>query len=62
MLDGAELAQSIAAHVGDLEAALTAYEQALFPRSAQAAAEAADLHEILYGPDAPHSLVKMFSQ
>jgi 2-polyprenyl-6-methoxyphenol hydroxylase-like FAD-dependent oxidoreductase len=62
MLDGAELAQSISAHVGDLEAALTAYEQALFPRSAQAATEAADLHEILYGPDAPHSLVKMFSQ
>jgi 2-polyprenyl-6-methoxyphenol hydroxylase-like FAD-dependent oxidoreductase len=62
MLDGAELARSIAAHAGNVEAALAAYEQALFPRSAQAATEAADLHEILYGPDAPHSLVKMFSQ
>ena len=62
MYDGAELAKAIAAHPGDLNAALSAYEAALFPRSAQAAAEAADLHHILYGPDAPHSLVHMFSQ
>ena len=34
MLDGAELGKSIAAHPGDTEAALAAYEQALFPRSA----------------------------
>ncbi|MFJ7206139.1 FAD-dependent oxidoreductase [Streptomyces sp. NPDC098789] len=37
MLDGAELGQALAAHPDDLEAALTAYEQALFPRSARAA-------------------------
>jgi 2-polyprenyl-6-methoxyphenol hydroxylase-like FAD-dependent oxidoreductase len=62
MYDGAELAKAIAAHADDLEAALSAYETALFPRSAQAASEAADLHHILYGPDAPRSLVEMFSQ
>lgn len=62
MYDGAELAKAIVAHPGDLETALHAYEQALFPRSAQAAAEAAELHDILYGPRAPFSLVEMFSQ
>lgn len=40
MLDGAELGMALAAHPGDIEAALTAYEQALFPRSAAAAAVA----------------------
>ncbi|WP_204343404.1 FAD-dependent oxidoreductase [Paenibacillus elgii] len=38
MFDGAELAKAIAAHQGDIEAALTAYEEALFPRSESAAA------------------------
>jgi 2-polyprenyl-6-methoxyphenol hydroxylase-like FAD-dependent oxidoreductase len=38
MQDGAELGQALAAHPDDVEAALTAYEQALFPRSAAAAA------------------------
>ncbi|MFE3939658.1 FAD-dependent oxidoreductase, partial [Streptomyces goshikiensis] len=37
MLDGAELGQALAAHPDDTEAALTAYEQAMFPRSAEAA-------------------------
>lgn len=41
MQDGAELGQAIAAHPDDIEAALTAYETKLFPRSAAAAAEAA---------------------
>ncbi|WP_331727864.1 FAD-dependent monooxygenase (plasmid) [Streptomyces coelicoflavus] len=38
MLDGAELGAALAAHPGDLERALTEYEQAMFPRSAEAAA------------------------
>jgi 2-polyprenyl-6-methoxyphenol hydroxylase-like FAD-dependent oxidoreductase len=57
MLDGAELAQAIAAHPGDTEAALTAYEAALFPRSE---AEYADAHEILdlcLGDRAPYGLI-----
>ena len=43
MFDGAELGKAIAAHPDDVEAALTEYEQALFPRSARAAAEAAEI-------------------
>ncbi|GGL69004.1 oxidoreductase [Streptomyces anthocyanicus] len=38
MLDGAELGAALAAHPGDIERALTEYEQAMFPRSAEAAA------------------------
>jgi 2-polyprenyl-6-methoxyphenol hydroxylase-like FAD-dependent oxidoreductase len=62
MYDGAELAKAIVAHPDDPEAALTAYEAELFPRSAQAAAEAEELHDILYGEQSPRSLVNMFSQ
>ncbi|MEX3106079.1 MULTISPECIES: NAD(P)/FAD-dependent oxidoreductase [unclassified Streptomyces] len=35
MLDGAELAQALAAHPGDTETALTAYEEAMFRRVAE---------------------------
>ena len=41
MFDGAEVALAIAAHPGDTEAALAAYENALFPRSEASAAESA---------------------
>jgi len=61
MLDGAELAREIAGHPGDVEAALAAYELALFPRSAEAAAEARVIFEICFGARAPHSLVEMFN-
>ena len=44
MFDGAELGKAIAAHPGDTEAALAAYEEAMFPRSE---AEAADAHLML---------------
>ncbi|WP_406151103.1 FAD-dependent oxidoreductase [Streptomyces sp. NBC_01012] len=37
MLDGAELGEALAAHPGDTEAALTAYEESMFPRSAAVA-------------------------
>ena len=40
MFDGAELGKAIVASPNDLEAALTAYEQDLFPRSAAEAVAA----------------------
>ncbi|MGK5691954.1 FAD-dependent oxidoreductase [Streptomyces sp. URMC 128] len=39
MLDGAELGEALAAHPGDIEAALTEYERAMFPRSAETAVD-----------------------
>ena len=60
MYDGAELAKAMAAHPGNLDAALIAYEQELFPRSARAALEAEELLEICLGQNAPGSLVEMF--
>ena len=61
MFDGAELAEAIAAHPDDVEAALLAYEQDLFPRSASEAAEAQRILELCLGPDAPRSLVDFFT-
>ncbi len=61
MLDGAELGQAIAAHPGDVEAALTAYEAVMFPRSE---AESADAHEIVdlcLGDRAPCGLIEFFT-
>ncbi|MEU2717592.1 NAD(P)/FAD-dependent oxidoreductase [Streptomyces sp. NPDC007205] len=42
MLDGAELGEALAAHPDDIEAAFTEYEQAMFPRSAEAALDGAE--------------------
>jgi 2-polyprenyl-6-methoxyphenol hydroxylase-like FAD-dependent oxidoreductase len=61
MYDGAELGKALAANPGDVEAALLAYEEALFPRSASAAAEALALSGMLFGEDSPGSLVRMFT-
>jgi 2-polyprenyl-6-methoxyphenol hydroxylase-like FAD-dependent oxidoreductase len=61
MYDGAELGTAIAAHPDDIEAALTAYEQALFVRSADAAAEAARDFEVCFGDDTPHSLIDLLT-
>ncbi|MFI2617002.1 FAD-dependent oxidoreductase [Streptomyces sp. NPDC018584] len=61
MYDGAELGKALAAHPGDVEAALAAYENALFPRSAAAAAEAFRVHALCLDDNAPHSLVSFFT-
>lgn len=53
MLDGAELGKAIAAHPDDIEAALAEYEQALFARSAQFAAESDKNHQLIFGDNAP---------
>jgi 2-polyprenyl-6-methoxyphenol hydroxylase-like FAD-dependent oxidoreductase len=61
MFDGAELGRAIAAHPDDVEAALTEYEQALFPRSTAEAAEAPRDFEICFGADTPRSLLGLFT-
>jgi 2-polyprenyl-6-methoxyphenol hydroxylase-like FAD-dependent oxidoreductase len=62
MFDGAELGKAIAAHPLDIEAALTAYEAALFPRSRSAAADAHEILELLVGDSAPFGLVDFFTK
>ncbi|HEY4460783.1 MAG TPA: NAD(P)/FAD-dependent oxidoreductase [Pseudonocardiaceae bacterium] len=47
MLDGAELGDAIAAHPGDPEAAFADYEQRMFPRSAEIAAQTAKFDALL---------------
>ncbi|MFF3868193.1 hypothetical protein [Micromonospora sp. NPDC001898] len=58
----AEPGKAIAGHPGDIEAALAAYEQALFPRSADAAAGAATNLEICFNDNAAQSLVDQFAE
>ncbi len=61
MLDGAELGRAIAAHPGDVEAALAKYEEDLFPRSAAAAKQAEEMQKVLFGDSAPQSLLDFFA-
>ncbi|MXM67403.1 FAD-dependent monooxygenase [Streptomyces sp. HUCO-GS316] len=61
MLDGAELGLALAVHHDDTEAALTAYEARLFPRSEAAAAESARSGALLFRADAPQGLVDVFA-
>ncbi|MEH1833009.1 MAG: NAD(P)/FAD-dependent oxidoreductase [Nostoc sp.] len=61
MYDGAELGQALAANPGDVEAALVAYENDLFPRSASVAAKT-DLNlKLFFGNNAPQSVVDLFT-
>ena len=61
MLDGTELGQATAAHPGDTEAALAAYEQALFPRSEASAAESAASMELMFSDNALQGLLSQFT-
>ncbi|MEU3615516.1 NAD(P)/FAD-dependent oxidoreductase [Streptomyces sp. NPDC006872] len=61
MYDGAELGKALAAHPDDVEAALTEYEKAMFPRSAEVATEGAELYRLMYGDDSPHGLFTAFA-
>jgi len=60
MLDGAQLGQAIAAHPGDVEAALGEYEHAAFPRAAEAAG-AEDTFDLMLGDNAPDSWIAMMN-
>jgi len=61
MFDGAELGKAIAANPRDLEAALNAYESALFSRSAVEALESERILDVCLGPKAPQSLIDFFT-
>ncbi|GAA1148518.1 FAD-dependent monooxygenase [Kitasatospora gansuensis] len=60
MLDGAELGLALAARPEDHEAALAAYEQAMFPRAEAAAAASAESLVVCFQDDAPLGLLKLF--
>ncbi len=62
MLDGAELAMAIIAHPDDIEAAFAAYEAAMFPRSAAAAAESAANLVQCFLPSAPQGLLDQMAR
>ena len=61
MYDGAALADAVAARPADVEAALGAYERALFPRAADAAAEAARDFDVCFGESTPASLIGLLT-
>ncbi|WP_034271514.1 FAD-dependent oxidoreductase [Actinospica robiniae] len=61
MLDGAELGLAIAAHPGDLDAALSAYEEKMFVRSDAAAVDADVLLDLCLGDLAPYGLIEFFT-
>jgi len=60
LFDGAELGKAIAARPDDLEAALLAYEAALFPRSAEPARESAANMAMFFDADAPNGVLRLF--
>ncbi|MET9294996.1 NAD(P)/FAD-dependent oxidoreductase [Streptomyces sp. NPDC003077] len=63
MLDGAELGQALAAHPHDIEAALTAYEQAMFPRSAETPTfDGVEAHGADSDNDPIHELIAAFTR
>ncbi|TDD60940.1 FAD-dependent monooxygenase [Kribbella antibiotica] len=61
MFDGAELGQAIAAHPGDLEAGLAAYEDALFPRSEASAADSAESLQTMFAADGLDRMTEFFA-
>lgn len=61
MIDGADLGEALVEHPGDVEAALAAYENAMFARARSSAQESADSLEMMFAPTAPRPLLEMFS-
>jgi 2-polyprenyl-6-methoxyphenol hydroxylase-like FAD-dependent oxidoreductase len=59
--DGAELGKALCVYLGDIEAALREYEEALFPRSASVAEQPARNHTLFFGDEAPRSVVELFA-
>ncbi|MFI0806279.1 FAD-dependent oxidoreductase [Streptomyces echinatus] len=61
LLDGAELGLALAAHPGDTEAGLAAYEARMFPRAEASARDSARSQDLLFREDTPRGLVGMFT-
>ncbi|RYE78367.1 MAG: FAD-dependent monooxygenase, partial [Oxalobacteraceae bacterium] len=62
LFDGAELAHALCKYPDDIEAALTTYELALFPRSAAVAMASAQNHSRFFGDEAPQSVIAMLTR
>ncbi|MGK5547438.1 FAD-dependent oxidoreductase [Streptomyces sp. URMC 127] len=62
MLDGAELGKVLAAHPDDIEAALTEYEQAMFPRTEAAMIDILEAHGADSDSNPAQSLVATFTR
>ncbi|WP_299573030.1 FAD-dependent monooxygenase [uncultured Williamsia sp.] len=56
MLDGAELAQAIVSHRDDVDAAIAAYETAMFARTTDAGRDARAILDLCIGDSAPYGL------
>jgi 2-polyprenyl-6-methoxyphenol hydroxylase-like FAD-dependent oxidoreductase len=61
LYDGAELGKALAANPGNIEAALAAYEQDMFARSAPLAVESARNLKLFFNDQAPQSVVELFN-
>ncbi|WP_374119467.1 FAD-dependent oxidoreductase [Streptomyces sp. RKAG290] len=61
MIDGADLGRALAAHPGDIEAALAAYEAPMFTRAERTAQDTAESLEMIFNDHAPQPLVDMFT-
>lgn len=60
LLDGAQLGLALAAHPGDVPAAVAEYEHEMFARTGAAARRSADMHELLMSSDAARKMLAFF--
>lgn len=61
MLDATELALALVEHGDDIEAALTQYETAMFPRAAETAEMSLQGLDMCFSPDSPQKMVAFFT-
>ncbi|WP_405911539.1 FAD-dependent monooxygenase [Streptomyces sp. NBC_00963] len=61
MQDGAELGRALAAHPGDVEAALAEHEQGMFTRAAAVEADDDGFYTVMIDDDAPLSLLALMT-